>query len=90
MHMDGHLVLVEKPESVLRREGRTGQARAHSASRPTGCRRARSTHRAEITARIEGALKYTGTGHVDDPQAVNQALLRRVSSRPAEDSCKPK
>jgi len=75
MHMNGHLVLVEKPESVgaARREmdrlapfgiATEWLSPAEVAAIAPG-----------ITARIEGAQRYTGTGHVDDPHAISKSLF---------------
>ena len=74
MHWDGHLVIVEDPRSMpaaqqeIARLGRFGIAAQWLSPAEVG------EIAPDITAHLEGALKFTGTGHVDDPHAVCMAL----------------
>jgi D-amino-acid dehydrogenase len=74
LKMHGHLVLVEKPESTA--AARMDIARMHKFDinadwiSPMQV----SEIAPAITAKVAGALKFTGTGHVDDPYAVCEAL----------------
>ena len=74
LHLTGHLLLVE-------RESSTAAARRDLAELATFGVHADWLDPAqvrelapEITADIAGALQFTGTGHVDDPYAVSNAL----------------
>ncbi|MEP7154956.1 MAG: FAD-dependent oxidoreductase [Betaproteobacteria bacterium] len=75
MHTDGHLVLVEDTRSItaakqeikaLARFGIEAEWIAPAHVRDIA---------PEITADIQGALKFSGTGHVDDPHEICNALL---------------
>ena len=74
LKMHGHLVLVEKPESTdaahkdATRLGSLGITADWISPSQV------SEIAPDITAPIEGALKFTGTGHVDDPYALCIAL----------------
>ena len=80
LKMTGHIVLVEKPESVEAAKNEIVRLRKFGIHAdwisPTQAKEIAP----DITAHIEGALKFTGTGHVDDPHAVclalHDALLR--------------
>jgi D-amino-acid dehydrogenase len=74
LHMDGHLVLVENPASVPAARKEIARLGAFGIDAvwlsPAQVREIAP----DITARIEGAMRFSGTGHVDDPYAVSQAL----------------
>ena len=74
MHMDGHLVLIENPESTAGAQKEiAGLARFGIDAGWISPSQVKEIAPA-ITAHIEGAWKFTGTGHVDDPHAVCKAL----------------
>ena len=84
LHLDGHLVLVERAESLqaaraeveaLARHGVHAEwlPRAEAAARVPG-----------LGAPIEGAWHYRDTGHVEDPYAVSQAFERGVRAAGGE------
>ena len=75
LKMNGHLMLVENPASVnaakaemlrLEKFGIVSTWLSSSAVRELA---------PDITAPIEGAMKFSGTGHVDDPHAVCKSLF---------------
>ncbi len=74
MHMNGHLVLIENPVSTPAARKEIARLGAFGVDAvwlsPAQVREIAP----DITAHIEGALKFTGTGHVDDPHAVSKAL----------------
>lgn len=74
LKMDGHLVLVENPESVVAAQAEIARLAQFGIGAnwlsPTEVRDLAP----DITASIQGALKFTGTGHVADPFAVSTAL----------------
>ena len=75
MHMDGHLVLVEDPKSVAAaRKDSASLARFGIAADWISPRQVKEIA-PDITAHLEGALKFSGTGHVDDPHRVCKALF---------------
>ena len=74
MHMDGHLVLVENANSIVAAKQEMA-ALAKAGIDATWISAEQVNEIAPgITARVEGALQFTGTGHVDDPFAVCQSL----------------
>jgi len=80
MHMNGHLVLVENPKSRpgLQRESArlAGFGIETEWLSPTQVRELAP----DITATLEGAIKFPSTGHVDDPHAVCSALYEAYSA----------
>jgi glycine/D-amino acid oxidase-like deaminating enzyme len=73
-HEDGHLVLVERAESVLAAKAEVWRMRTHgvkAAWRSAGDVQGLVP---ELAAPIEGAWHFSGTGHVEDPYAVCQAF----------------
>lgn len=75
MHMDGHLVLVENPRSMAAAQKEiVGLAKFGIETSWISPSQVRDIA-PDITAHVEGALKFTGTGHVSDPHAVCQALF---------------
>jgi D-amino-acid dehydrogenase len=84
LHLDGHLVLVERADSV-------GAARSEVDSLARHGVRAEWLSAAEVralvpglAAPIEGAWHYRETGHVDDPYAVSQAFERALRAAGGE------
>jgi glycine/D-amino acid oxidase-like deaminating enzyme len=81
VHLDGHLVLVERAGSVSAAKAEATLAREHSIPSEWLSSSEVKALAPEIAAPIEGAWRFTGTGHVDDPYAVSKALedaLRRA------------
>jgi D-hydroxyproline dehydrogenase len=75
MHMDGHLVLVEKPASIAAAQSEmAGLAKFGIETNWISPSQVRELA-PDLTVPVEGAMKFSGTGHVDDPHAVSQALL---------------
>jgi glycine/D-amino acid oxidase-like deaminating enzyme len=80
LHLSGHLLLIEDTRS-------TAAARKDIAELASfgihadwlGPPQVREMA-PEITANIAGALQFTGTGHVDDPHAVSEALAEACRS----------
>lgn len=75
MHMDGHLVLVESSSSVAAAQKEMSALakfgiEANWISPPQVRELA-----PDLTVSVEGGLKFSGTGHVDDPHTVCQALF---------------
>lgn len=74
LKMHGHLVLVENAKSTAAAQKEITQARAFGIDAdwitPARVRQIAP----DITTHIEGAVKFDGTGHVDDPYAVCIAL----------------
>jgi D-amino-acid dehydrogenase len=84
LHLDGHLVLVERADSL-------GPARAEVESLARHGIDAEWLPSPEVrslvpglAARFEGAWHYRATGHVDDPYAVSQAFERAVRAAGGE------
>ena len=74
MHMNGHLVLVESPRSLAAARKEIARLAAFGIETEWLSAAATKEIAPEITANIEGAWKFNGTGHVDDPRAVCKAL----------------
>ena len=74
MHMNGHLVLVENPKSVPGARNEIARLADFGIEAEWLSAAATKEIAPEITASIEGAWKFNGTGHVDDPRAVCKAL----------------
>ncbi len=74
LKMNGHLVLVEKPESVPAAQQEIVRLGAFGIDAEWISREQVTQIAPEITAHVEGALKFSGTGHVEDPHAVCMAL----------------
>lgn len=74
MHLDGHLVLVEDARSTEAAKQEIAQLAAHAIPAEWLTPSQVTQIAPDITARIEGAFRFTGTGHVDDPYAVSKAL----------------
>ena len=74
MRVDGHLVLVENPASVIAAQKEMSRARAFGIDADWISTAQVRQIAPDITARIEGALQFTGTGHVVDPYRVCTSL----------------
>jgi len=74
VHTGGHLVLVERSESIPAAKAEVDLLKEHGVEAEWLPRSAVNALVPELAAPIQGAWKYAGTGHVDDPYAVSQAL----------------
>jgi D-amino-acid dehydrogenase len=78
LHRDGHLVLVENPEAAQSVQDESARLRAFGIDSDWLSPAEVKDIAPEITVPLAGATKFTGTGHVDDPQALNRALHRAL------------
>lgn len=76
LHMDGHLVIVEKKSSVTAAQKEISTLAKYGVQLDWIVPAEVREMAPEITADVEGALRFTGTGHVDDPQSVCEALFK--------------
>lgn len=74
LHMNGHLVLIENAKSVARAQQEIKQLRDSGIGVEWITAAQVRELAPDITAHVEGAMKFTGTGHVTDPHAVCVAL----------------
>jgi len=75
LHMDGHLVLVEETKSVSPAQKEISTfAEAGVAVKWISASQVRD-RAPQITADLQGALQFSGTGHVDDPHEVCKSLF---------------
>ena len=74
LRMDGHLVLVENNASVVAAQKEITRAHAFGIDADWISPEQVKQIAPDITARVEGALQFTGTGHVVDPYRVCTAL----------------
>ncbi|MEO8385434.1 MAG: FAD-binding oxidoreductase [Betaproteobacteria bacterium] len=74
LKMNGHLVLVEKPESVTAAQKEIAKLSSFGIEAEWISQQSVTHIAPEITAHIEGALQFAGTGHVEDPYAVCTSL----------------
>jgi D-hydroxyproline dehydrogenase len=84
VHLDGHLMLVERAGSIAAAQAEVGYLREHGVRSewiPTGDVKALAP---EIAAPLVGAWRFGGTGHVDDPYAVSRALEGALRSAGGE------
>ena len=84
VHLDGHLVLVERAESMPASKAEIALLGAHGVRADWLTASEVKAMAPEIAAPIEGAWRYNGTGHVDDPYAVSQALETALRSAGGE------
>ena len=74
VHLAGHLLVVERAQSVATAKKDLAELAGFGVEaewlEPGGVRELAP----EITANVAGALRFTGTGHVDDPYLVSKAL----------------
>ena len=78
VHADGHLVLVERASSIEAAKAEValmGRHGVRSEWLPSADVRALVP---ELAAPLEGAWRFIGTGHVDDPYEVSRALERAL------------
>lgn len=74
VHTDGHLVLVERARSLAAAKSEVELMGAHGVRADWLSPAEVNDLAPEIAAPIEGAWRFAGTGHVDDPYAVSTAL----------------
>jgi len=74
VHLDGHLVIVERAENLAASEAEVELMRAQGVEVEWIAPGAVKAFVPELAVPIEGAWRFTGTGHVDDPYAVSRAL----------------
>lgn len=84
LHTDGHLVLVESADSLAVSRAEIAQLAGHGVHADwLGAAEVKSLV-PELAAPIEGAWRYRGTGHVDDPYAVSLAFDRALRAAGGE------
>jgi glycine/D-amino acid oxidase-like deaminating enzyme len=76
LHTDGHLVLVERAASLGAARREVAMMHAHGVRADWLSREEVKTVAPDIAVPLEGAWRFAGTGHVDDPFAVSCALER--------------
>jgi D-amino-acid dehydrogenase len=74
IHLEGHLVLVERAGSLAAANAEAAQLRSRGIHADWIAAADVLAMAPDIAAPIEGAWKYRDTGHVDDPYAVSRAL----------------
>ena len=74
VHLDGHLVLVEHADSIPAAKAEVALMGEHGVRAEWLSPSEVKAMAPEIAAPIEGAWRFVGTGHVDDPYAVSRAL----------------
>jgi D-amino-acid dehydrogenase len=84
LHMDGHLVLVERAASLAAARKEIDFLAQHGVAADWLASAETKALVPELAVPIEGAWHYRGTGHVDDPYAVSQALERAVRASGGE------
>ena len=88
VHVDGHLVLVERRDSIEAAKREVDLMREHGVQADWLPRDDVKSIAPGVAVPMEGAWRFTGTGHVDDPFAVSQALeqgLREAGGEVVED-----
>ncbi len=78
LHMSGHLVLIERAESLAIARAEIEGHTQHDVSANWLTPQQVLSIAPDIAAPIQGAYHYRGTGHVDDPFAVCSALFAAV------------
>jgi len=84
VHMDGHLVIVERRESLAASTKEVELMRAHGVQVNWIDASEVKALVPELAAPLEGAWAFAGTGHVDDPYAVSRALEAGVRAAGGE------
>jgi len=84
LHTDGHLVLVERAESLAAAQVEIGQLARHGVHAEWLAETEVKALVPELAAPVEGAWHYRDTGHVDDPYAVSQAFERALRAAGGE------
>ena len=74
LKMHGHLVLVERAASVVNARSEIARLGKFGIDAAWISPSQVAEIAPDITAHVEGAIKFTGTGHVSDPAAVCEAL----------------
>jgi glycine/D-amino acid oxidase-like deaminating enzyme len=74
LHLDGHLVLVERPASLPAAKAEVALMASHGAHADWLAPDEVRERVPELAVAVEGAWKYRATGHVDDPYSVSRAL----------------
>jgi len=74
VHMDGHLVIVERRASIPAANAEVALMQTHGVKAHWLPAAAVKALVPELGTPLEGAWKFEGTGHVDDPFAVSEAL----------------
>ena len=74
LHLDGHLVLVERVESIAPAKKEVESLATHGIPSEWLSARDVKAIAPELAAPIHGAWRYTATGHVEDPYSVSRAL----------------
>jgi D-amino-acid dehydrogenase len=74
VHLDGNVMLVERPESVAISKSEIARVAEHGVRAEWISASEVKAIAPELAAPVEGAWRFTGTGHVDDPYAVSRAL----------------
>jgi D-hydroxyproline dehydrogenase len=75
LHMDGHLVIVERASSLVSAKREIDELAKHGITANWLNADQVQKFAPDIEAPIQGAYHYQGTGHVDDPLAVCNALF---------------
>ena len=80
LHMNGHLLLIERAASLATARSEIADLAKHGVAAEWRTPEQISTLAPDITAPIQGAYHFGGTGHVDDPFAVCQTLLNAFTN----------
>jgi len=84
LHTGGHLVLVERADSLAASRAEIAQLAGHGVHADwLGAAEVKALA-PELAAPVEGAWHYCGTGHVDDPYAVSLAFDRALRAAGGE------
>src|SRR6185369_12249507 len=74
VHLDGNVMLVERAESVAMAKAEIARVAEHGVRAEWLSASDVKAIAPELAAPIEGAWRFSGTGHVEDPYAVSRAL----------------
>ena len=83
-HTDGHLVLVERVQSRKAAEAEVASLAKHGVHAEWLPAAEVKALVPELAVPVEGAHRYVGTGHVDDPYAVSRALAGGIRAAGGE------
>jgi len=84
IHLDGNLMLVERAESVAVAKAEIARVAEHGVRAEWLPAADVKSIAPELAAPIEGAWRFAGTGHVDDPYAVSRALAEALRAAGGE------
>jgi D-amino-acid dehydrogenase len=84
VHLDGNVMLVERAESVAVAKAEIERVAEHGVRAEWISASDVRVIAPELAAPIEGAWRFIGTGHVDDPYAVSQALAEALRAAGGE------